>query len=136
MRTLSRHRVARLFAATLATLALASQLASFAHVVLLRHVTCTEHGELIEVGREQAIVATPTRETTQAVSASSSAGAHGHDHCLIVATRRHRFLVGVVASLDSMHVDAHGTIARLSHDEAPPPIAVLLLAPKSSPPLA
>jgi hypothetical protein len=134
LRMLSRHRALRQFAAVLAAVALVGQVASFAHLVLVRHVTCAEHGELIEVGHERTIVATVAHKNVAAVNATSPREVHGHDHCLLAPLRRDRAALGAPTSLDALHVDAYGTIGHVANREIPPPIAVLLLAPKSSPP--
>jgi hypothetical protein len=127
----------RVMASFLATLALAGQVTSFAHLVLVRHVTCAEHGELVEIGKEGAIPkAPPPKRTTSFAGADSTADGHGHDHCLIAPMRRDRIAARAPGSLDSFHIDAYGTIGVIAEDEVAPPIAVILLAPKNSPPLA
>jgi hypothetical protein len=127
----------RVVASILATVALAGQVTSFVHLVLVRHVTCAEHGELVEVGKEHAI-AKSARQAAPAnvVTSESPADAHGHDHCLLAPMRRDRIAAGSPGSFDSLHVDAYGTIGVVAADEVAPPIAVILLAPKNSPPLA
>jgi hypothetical protein len=121
----------------LAVIALVGQLASFAHLVLVRHVTCAEHGELVELGRDRPMVATVSRRhVPMAVADASSAGGHGHDHCLIAPMRRDRLAIGTPASLDSTHIEAYGTIGYAGDDGLASPIALILLAPKNSPPLA
>jgi hypothetical protein len=127
----------RVVASVLATVALAGQVTSFAHLVLVRHVTCAEHGELVEVGRVRA-TAKPTEHhrPTNAVSAESTDIAHGHDHCVIAPMRRDRIASRPPAALDSIHIDAYGTIGAIAADDIAPPIAVISLAPKNSPPLA
>jgi hypothetical protein len=137
VRSLPRNRATRHFAAVLTVLALAGQVSSFAHLVLVRHVTCAEHGDMIEVGRERAIVATAYRQApTEVVGAASRADTHGHEHCLIAPMRRDRLAAGTPASFDSAHVDAYGTIGVVGDDGVAPPIAPIVLAPKNSPPLA
>jgi hypothetical protein len=121
----------------LAVVALAGQLSSFAHLVLVRHVTCAEHGEMVEVGNEQDLVATTANEEAPAaVAATSPADAHGHDHCLIVPMRREHAALGTAGSFDSAHLDAYGTIGHGGDSLISPPIALILLAPKNSPPVA
>ncbi len=105
--------------------------------MLVRHVRCAEHGDLIEVGRERAIVATTSyRNSPAELSDASSTDVHGHEHCLIAPMRRDRLGPDSLAVLDSAHVDAYGTIGLVHDDEVAPPIAVIVLAPKNSPPLA
>ena len=136
MRGLPRNRVSRGFAAALAVVALAGQLSSFAHLVLVRHVTCAEHGDLIEVGRERAITTTVSRQAVTAVGAASAEETHGHEHCLIAPMRRDRLALGSGAVHDSAHIDAYGTIGVARAQAIAPAIAVIVLAPKNSPPLA
>ncbi|MGZ6235496.1 MAG: hypothetical protein ACXVGO_14805 [Mycobacterium sp.] len=138
VRRLRRNSATRGFAAALAVVALAGQLSSFAHLVLVRHVTCAEHGDMIEVGHERALVATAARRHAPAtvVGNASEADSHGHEHCLIAPMRRDRLAVGTPISFDSAHIDAYGTIGRVGADEIAPPIAIVVLAPKNSPPLA
>jgi hypothetical protein len=137
VRRVRKHTAMRVVASFLATVALAGQVTSFAHLVLVRHVTCAEHGELVELGKEHAIPkAPPPKRPSSFVSAESTADGHGHDHCLIAPMRRDRIVAGAPSSLDSFHVDAYGTVGVVAVDEVAPPIAVILLAPKNSPPLA
>jgi hypothetical protein len=135
LRRLSRHSALRSFAAALAAVALVGQLAGFAHLVLVRHVTCAEHGELIEVGHERALAAAAPHAAGAAVASAATGEAHGHDHCLLGPMRRDRFALGAPRALDCAHVDAYGTLGRVVDRRVPPPIAVIRLAPKSSPPL-
>jgi hypothetical protein len=135
VRRLSRHRSLRCLAGALATLALVGQLASFAHLVLVRHVTCAEHGELIEVGHERALAVATAHADSPGIATAATGQAHGHDHCLLAPMRRDRVALGAPHALDCAHVDAFGTIGRVGARLIPPPIAVILLAPKSSPPL-
>ena len=127
----------RIVASVLATIALAGQVTSFAHLVLVRHVRCAEHGELVEIGKARAATkATRRNAPTNFVSAESTADGHGHEHCLIAPMRRDRIAAGAPAWLDSLHVDAFSTVGVVAEDEVAPPIALILLAPKNSPPRA
>jgi hypothetical protein len=134
VRRLPRNRTLRAVSAALVVVALAAQLASFAHLVLVRHVTCAEHGEMIEVGHDDEAAATTTRTDVTGLAASSL-DSHGHDHCLLVPMRRDRAGIGLTRSFDSVHVDAYGTIG-VRHESISPAIAVLRIAPKNSPPIA
>jgi hypothetical protein len=127
----------RIVASILATVALAGQVTSFAHLVLVRHVTCAEHGEFVEVGKQHAAAKTPRpAPPTAVIAVEMPAGEHGHDHCLLAPMRRDRVVAGTPGSFDSLHVDAYGTIGVVAAGEVAPPIALVLLAPKNSPPLA
>jgi hypothetical protein len=92
---------------------------------------------MIELGRNRAITATAVRRHAPVSFADASSDeSHGHEHCLIAPMRRDRIAAGAPASVDSLHVDAYGTIGRVATDEVAPPIAIIVLAPKNSPPLA
>jgi hypothetical protein len=124
-------------ASVLATVALVGQVTSFAHLVLVRHVRCAEHGELVELGKVNAAApAATSRQRSSTIAADGSDDGHGHDHCLIAPMRRDRAALGTPASFDSVHVDAYGTIGVAVASEIPPPIALIILAPKNSPPVA
>lgn len=137
MRRLRKHNVMRAVASVLATVALAGQISSFAHLVLVRHVRCAEHGELVELGRARGIARPVQRERqpNNAFTTEASATEHGHEHCLIAPMRRDRLAAGAPQSFDSAHIDAYGTVGVLVADEIAPPIAVIFLAPKNSPPV-
>jgi hypothetical protein len=137
VRSLARHRSTRGFAALLAVVALAGQLASFAHLVVVRHVTCAEHGEMIEVGSAATSAAVTPHETPPAMRAAASpSAAHAHEHCLISPMRRDRIAATALTSADPARVDTSATTAVAGDRAVAPPIAAIVLAPKSSPPIA
>jgi hypothetical protein len=132
----------RALACALGLAAMLGQVAGYAHLAFTSHVTCAEHGELVEAdnGGEQGASAADTlaaREHAAGGHADLSAaaeGAHGHDHCTIAPHRRDRVTHdGARVRLDS----ASATVADgIRFAVAPPrPIALLALAPKSSPPV-
>ncbi|MDB4966915.1 MAG: hypothetical protein JWN44_2604 [Myxococcales bacterium] len=137
MRSLPGHRATRGIAALLAVVAVAGQISSFAHLVLVRHVTCAEHGDLVEVGHERTLVAASSRrQAPTAIATATLDEIHRHEHCLIAPMRRDRLAAGTAASRDSAHIDAYGTIGVVVDGGVVPPIAIIILAPKNSPPLA
>ncbi len=120
------------------------------HLLLVQHATC-EHGELVEVSTTGA----STRHVVSASSAPSSpseqAGAHaagplrerldaadgkgaGHDHCDVLGVRhRPTELVQTVVAPSLLSLELSPSLsARLEAR----PVALLALAPKSSPPAA
>lgn len=131
-----KHESMRIIAGALVVVALAAQLGGVAHLVAVRHVTCAEHGELIEVRSERAVLAGVTRAARDAVAAEAAGETHGHDHCLLAAMRRNRTLAGGPVVSGCARVDAFGTIGRPINRDLTPPIALLRNAPKSSPPRA
>jgi hypothetical protein len=126
----------RASAGLVALLALTAQLGSAVHLALVSHVACPDHGELVEVATPRSAdrASDATRSAALALD-SSPAAAHGHDHCAIATFRREQSAAprGHAAALPVPR-----SIASLVHlpDASPPPaIALLSLAPKSSPPL-
>ncbi len=122
------------------TLLLAAQLATLGHLSIVRHTICREHGEAIHSGSPGGAQALrPTHQVAPADPALAGGGqpaAHSHDHCLAQAKTRERF--ALLPALDSMPgpVLAAATLPSLSAVGTAPAVAVLLLAPKTSPPWA
>lgn len=91
-----------------------------------QHVRCPEHGELMHVADDG--------ERAPDASVRASDQDHGHDHCDLLAIGRTRAALGSTAPID---VPGFGQpVLALA---APPAVAdaqeVLLLAPKTSPPV-
>jgi hypothetical protein len=139
LRRVTRARLAagcRLLGSVVALTAMLGQVGSYAHLALTAHVTCAEHGELVEADQPGIAAATgaPHREAHADVLPDSNGGAHGHDHCLLTPHRRDRAtktsLRTVVATAQlpfvTRHIEANGP---------PPAIRLILLAPKNSPPV-
>jgi hypothetical protein len=125
------NRVFRYSALALAALAVAGQLFGVVHLALVQHVTCAEHGELIEAGSASVQTAAPI--TGPSVSRAAVEG-HGHDHCAIALLRRQQARVttarpGPLALALAPHASV--TIASFSNIA----IDILSLAPKNSPPV-
>lgn len=145
----------RLIALSLAVVSVAAELASIAHVVFVRHATCPEHGELIHSqprtrdpseakrftrssgpAHEAAIV--PGREALPADPSyerrRSASLPHDSDHCVFTAFRRER--EGNLAPSSLLLLSAATRRPPSLARETPPRrrIALLLFAPKLSPP--
>jgi hypothetical protein len=118
-------------------LALIAQLGGVAHLAVVDHVACAEHGDMVEVspdaGGPRSLAAAET--ATQGIRAVH-VKAHGHDHCLIAAFRRERARAGATVSMCIPVSQKRAEQAALLASEPPPAIAILHLAPKSSPPAA
>ncbi|MBX7101014.1 MAG: hypothetical protein K1X89_25080 [Myxococcaceae bacterium] len=130
-------QVSRRFAALMTgVLLVAGQLSSLAHFALVRHARCAEHGELVHAQGEGALTsAAPRASPGPAVQARALAEeSHGHDHCVLGIARRSGALIPVqpALTLTAPH-DAGVMTAPVSHP-AGPSVALLRLAPKSSPP--
>jgi hypothetical protein len=129
-----RRSGARLGAGALVAVFLCAQLGGALHFAVVQHVSCAEHGELVEIGTDAGVraAAVATHETVRADDTTL----HGHDHCGVSAIRRERIHhvapLALAARLPTTSL-AHASLAR----RAPPrAIAILDLAPKSSPPRA
>ncbi len=129
-------------ALALAALCAGGQLAGVAHYVLVEHVTCPEHGELIHVEdrSEGNPVASHTEATSLPETSVFTAGRQGepsspsHDACVVSAHRRERFVTGA-SSLSVLVVHAESTLAAPAlESRALHGIPLFLLAPKNSPP--
>ncbi len=128
----------RVLMASLAVLCLACQASTLVHLVVVAHVPCAEHGELIDVRAEAPLAgaAAPVAHAAglALVSPVAEPPPHSHDHCAVLATRRENALV----SQPSLLVLDRAVVAqpRCTPDAAPPPaMRPLDVAPKSSPPV-
>ncbi len=127
-----RRNHTRLSASVLASALVCAQLSSAMHFAFVKHVSCAEHGELVEVGPNTAApraVVTPNK----AVHSDESVQ-HGHDHCTITALRRERFLPASPITITTRIPSVLLAYAPTALRAPPPAIALLDLAPKSSPP--
>jgi len=133
------RRTRRASMRAISTLLLAAQLATLGHLLIVRHTICPEHGETIHSGlpsQAQALPAPPQRATSDA-----GLTAHGrppaedaHDHCLTGANTRERFAWLPTADLLPGALPSAKPLPSLATVALPPAVAVLLLAPKNSPP--
>jgi hypothetical protein len=113
-----------------------AQVVAFAHVALVAHRICAEHGESIHASPVvDSLAPTDLDEALASVSPSRGAAVgHDHDHCLCMVHSRERFVVPPRTSTGLVRVAiAHAW-------QGSPPlapalsVALLLLAPKGSPP--
>ncbi len=123
----------RWLSALLALALAGAQGASLAHLAIVKHAYCPEHGELIHPDARPHASASAPRPTTPGLYASEEeAHAHGHDHCILSGQRRD---VALAARTTAVPIDG----ARQS-DVAPGLACVpasnprFRLAPKQSPP--
>jgi ABC-type glutathione transport system ATPase component len=116
----------------LAVLWLATQLSVFAHLAFVPHVTCLEHGELVDAGAQLAVAEAVERDVVAAQSAQLPE--HAHDHCLLTAMRRvSARLIRNSVTIQALAAVEPGLQSAHEHRLAPV-IALLDVAPKSSPP--
>ncbi|HEX7479122.1 MAG TPA: hypothetical protein VF331_15055 [Polyangiales bacterium] len=119
----------------------AGQLASFAHLALVRHSVCAEHGELIHsdeggedhVGAARTLGSGVSRQAVLGVARGAEA-AHAHEHCLVITGRRdrtvHRAALTLVGCAGVQQVLAFAT-----QSVAVVATNVFAYAPKCSPPV-
>ena len=116
---------------------LAVQILSFGHLLLVRHVTCPEHGDFIHVQRSSFGPATADAGSVlqRSILATEPCVDAEHDHCLAcVETNRRALLSGPPQVLEH-HAFAVSAL-RGSRAAFFAPIDLIRLSPKSSPPLA
>jgi hypothetical protein len=131
----------RVFALLVAAVCLSARIASFAHLLLVPHAVCPEHGELIHVGEadEHAAPAAVTRRAAHETSVSGTERAdasHGHDHCTLLSDRGGQLALcpppTALAPPPWSDQTAPACLAVRGHALS---ISLLLLAPKNSPPV-
>ncbi len=123
--------------AGIALLSLLSILSVYAHLLLVEHATCPEHGELIDrpAGAPQGPPAALTRPQAHASwNVLGIADPHSHHHCEFVPKRREVFTpVGQSSpSLEPPSVRSAASTPCIVPRQ--PAVALFRLAPKQSPP--
>lgn len=114
---------------------MSGQLAGVAHMALVRHVTCPEHGELLHAEDDGTPSAPTPADGTASLAAltEDSESSHGHDHCAVAIQRRAQTMpVSRVAVAHTV-----SPVTEASNERAAPAMplgAIYRLAPKSSPP--
>jgi hypothetical protein len=120
-------------AVVLAALALLGQLAGFAHLGAVDHVTC-EHGELVDLDRHATPAVAAHHDHESAFHADSAAQGREHEHCFVSAMRRERAAVAAHATAPRLLTCDRPRAASAPRCDVAAPIPLLALAPKSSPP--
>ena len=140
VRATGSRRVRRASMRATSTLLLVAHFMALGHLLIGRHTICPEHGEAIH--SESPSDAQAPGSSHEGASADRTLGAgappaaHAHDHCLACTNTRERF--ALLPALDSMRGVLFVVTTRPSPAtvDAAPAVAVLLLAPKNSPPSA
>ena len=119
---------------SLALLCLASQAAALAHVVLVAHAACAEHGEWIDARAGEGprhAAPLPSNDPSLATTGGAAA-AHSHDHCTVATQRDNPRPVGPLALAVTSGPER---VAGVEPGACPSaPLDALDVAPKSSPP--
>ncbi len=129
----TRRTTTQLAGLLLSGLVLSGQAATFAHLALVRHVTCAEHGELVHAS-DESVRRPPTQAGATVDAFASTVDHHRHDHCLVCIFRRETSsgLVPVLQSAGLWRGVESAAAARPAVVGAA--VARYRLAPKTSPP--
>lgn len=113
----------------------AAQTATFVHFVRVRHVSCGDHGLLLDVAVTAGTPRTAPRADTAVVSSRSDDAGHEHDHCAGCLLSPSSGGAPVLAPIDGAvcRGDEASVAAR---GRAPVATRRYALAPKQSPPLS
>jgi hypothetical protein len=122
----------RVGALALVAATLVGQLSSYLHLLAVRHVTCAEHGELVEVSSSSD--GSTHGHAGACIRQGAEAESH-HDHCVIASFRRERSTTGSERSGLVLPQDHERRILERSVVGLHSPIDLILLAPKNSPPV-
>jgi hypothetical protein len=127
---------ARAVAAIGAYLCLATQLVGLLHVLLVRHATCPDHGEIVHGAAPVAAHASVLAELAIAPAPADTADDED-EHCLFVATRRRENAGLAPAAQPVARIEASAATSL----RAPPRLLIVAptlyrIAPKTSPPSA
>ena len=114
--------------------ALAGQVASLGHMLLVRHAICLEHGELIHSDQVDAPATSMPRGAGPSASPADAPALEnrGHVHCALVARRRD---VHVPRLLTAVALPPMLGLAAPPCTVALLPIQTIAVAPKGSPPV-
>jgi hypothetical protein len=135
-----RASLARVCTLSLVALCLTTQLSGFAHLALVPHVACAEHGELVEAdGRRQAATPSGVASNVEVAAVSSEprvepSGSHAHDHCICTAVRRTPARVSRASAGPELRAVRPPSLLATREIPSAPALAPLDVAPKSSPP--
>ena len=139
---LARLRSGKGSAAALAALCLLGPILGYAHLVVVAHARCAEHGELLHVAANDVEsprveaddpAYAPAYEATLFSEQSEETASHDHDHCLATSTRKADAPVGSTGPTLAAS-EPPPTLQLDGQPVDPSPLARYVLAPKNSPP--
>ena len=130
----------RYLLASLTWLVLVTQAATFAHLLLVRHVICPQHGELVDAGEEEGPSSIDSAlPSSQDARGSAIEAGHGttedHVHCLLAMHRRQAYVVPRNAFTVAPARAAEVRFLAFRSTPHPSVVALFRLAPKTSPPV-
>jgi hypothetical protein len=126
-------------ASALVPLLIAAHLSSFAHMVLVQHSACPEHGELVHhADPAENVAPAPRPDTVTPTVAVANALAEteaSHDHCLVLANRREeKMFVATSVALGNI-IALPMSVGDMETTPFPSTSRLYRLAPKNSPPV-
>lgn len=121
-------------------LLLAAQILSLAHLLVVRHVTCPEHGDVMHSGQpRETLSARPiVRDglaSRPATADEAPQAESGHDHCLVCSITQERFALSPTVSTGAESNALPIPFASRPGTGPFAPVPVIALSPKNSPPL-
>lgn len=123
-------------AALVALLAvLAAQATSVLHAAIAEHDTCPEHGELVEAAAPRGPATLPVGELA-GIAAAEVAAIHHHERCALSLSAQPRALCGAAGGAPLAEERSRSATKPSAAEPLEPPVAILRVAPKSSPPQA
>lgn len=125
----------RFVAVLVAALCIVTQGASFAHLLLVRHVACAAHQNLMEEGGEASATNPPNDQNQTAAQTPEQQNQHSDEQCALCAQRTKLLLTPPSATPLAL-LTASSLLPRApSALTIPTSEQLFLLAPKNSPPL-
>ena len=115
-------------ALALVALCLYGQLAGLAHVTIVAHVTCAEHGEQVHAVQEPG-----SRAAGSWYGANAAADGEHADHCAIATFNAS---AATLTTPTSQPAPAHRPVPVARSPFHAPPSSPLVYAPKTSPPVS
>jgi hypothetical protein len=131
----ARKRRSSIFAIGVAGALLLAQVAGLAHLLVVEHERCAEHGDIVEgAANHPAAAAAERQEGDRASVRAAGDEIAGHDHCLYLATLRR----GTGSECQHVVLAPRAAAARFvvgaeRREQASGP-SLLRIAPKTSPP--
>jgi hypothetical protein len=128
-----RNRTSNYFYLLIAALCILGQVSSFAHLLLVRHIACATHQNLLEETDEHQTSAAPATDQNT-ISEQTDNPQHDHQDCLLCAQKQK------LAAVPKVNIVALLLISCLAPRAPSQPVllssqAIYSLAPKTSPPL-
>jgi hypothetical protein len=132
------RRILHRAALALALLAAGGQFFNISHLLMVPHAICAEHGELVHVDTGPRSTRHDAHAARDSASSAYRPGAIGstdpHDHCLISVFRKQTLAIHPAGSV-LLPPRISPAVVSFENVIAPPrTVAILHLAPKSSPP--